>query len=331
MGKLRLLAATMGLAMSLVLALAVCAVPAFAAPGDATVTVRVEGDTAYCNNINVYLDITPVTDFCAATVTVTYDDTVLDFVSCSDGELSGEPLDVSCTEIVSGELNATIWYGLDGISGSGYLMDVVFHVIGDPCASGLIDIDGTLSDSHMNEITADWVGGSVCVSNPRTVTSYNPAGNPNEFNLGDDVFIQGSGFLPDKDYNVWIVPYDECTQVKEGQDLSDLRGPGMVCTIKTGPDGSISSDKPIWQVPPGDDPDDPQPCTYWEIVVDDGDGIFNGAKDGLDACCCDEWGFHIYPELPTAALFGIGLIGLIGVGGFVGLRRRRAVQTASDS
>ncbi|MDY6833580.1 MAG: LPXTG cell wall anchor domain-containing protein [Chloroflexota bacterium] len=60
--------------------------------------------------------------------------------------------------------------------------------------------------------------------------------------------------------------------------------------------------------------------------MDNGDGIFNGYDDGLDACCCGERGFNIYPELPTSILFGIGLVGLAGVSGFIVRRRKQSAH-----
>ena len=318
MRKLRLLLTSVTVVVCLIMALS--AVPASAEPGDVTVTVRAPEEAAYNENITVYLDITEVTDFTAATVKVEYDDKVLEFVDCSDGDLSGATLDVSCTTSLGGEISVTIWGGLaPGPSGEGYLMDLVFRVIGEPCQNSPIDISGTMAHSDMSEITAEWVGSSVCVSNPREVESYNGFDERQDvFYCSQDVFIKGSGFAASTSYDVWVVPYEECTHVKEGDVLNTLGGPGKVATITTEADGSIPLTS-IWTC------ESPLCETnfYGEIVVSE-NGIFNGADDGLDACCCDEWGVNCTPELPTAALFGIGLIGLVGVSGYMGLRRNRA-------
>jgi hypothetical protein len=141
------------------------------------------------------------------------------------------------------------------------------------------------------------------------------------FYPGADVSIEGSGFAASTRYNVWIVPYTEDSHVAEGDSLAGLGGPGMVGTVTTEPDGSIPPTV-IWQVP-----DDPALiCTYYEIVVDDGDCVYNNCNDALDAVALNEWGFHIIPEAMTIILLSSGLVGL---GGYYGLRRRK--NSVSDN
>jgi hypothetical protein len=48
-------------------------------------------------------------------------------------------------------------------------------------------------------------------------------------------------------------------------------------------------------------------------------------EDGLDAVACDVYGFHIVPEALSLILLSTGLIGL---GGYYRLRRRK--KTLSD-
>ena len=143
-----------------------------------------------------------------------------------------------------------------------------------------------------------------------------------EFLPGEELWIYGEGFASETEYNVWIVPYNECAYVREGDVLAGLGGPGNVVTITTEADGSISPAF-IYTIPL-DDPD-MHYCTHWEIVVDNDDGIYHELDDGLDALAYDEWGFHIYPEAMTIVLFSVGLVGL---GGYYTLRRRK--DTESD-
>ena len=315
MRGLRFLVTSVTIAICLVLVLASSAIPILAAD-NVTVAVNTPVEVASGDTITMYLDITEVTDLSEATVTVLYDENVLQFVDCSNGNLNGDSLVVTYTSS-AGRIDANITGGSNpGSSGTGYLMDLKFCVIGKPCQSSCIDIEGELFDSNSNPITTDWVDGWVCVPNPRTVETLNSASaKESVFHLNEDVYIKGSGFTGNTYYDVWVVPYEECTYVKEGDNLNDLGGPGKVTTIKTDALGKISPMN-IGPVPVND------PTTYWEIVVDDGNGIFNGAEDGLIACCCGERGFNIYPELPTTVLFGIGLVGLASVSGLVVLRRR---------
>ncbi|MDY6892442.1 MAG: hypothetical protein SVO26_01830 [Chloroflexota bacterium] len=141
-----------------------------------------------------------------------------------------------------------------------------------------------------------------------------------EFLPGEELWIYGEGYNQNESYDVWVVPYTECTHVREGDVLSNLGEWGYITTVTTAEDGSIPP-LHILQIPG----DSSLICTHWEIVVDNGDGIYQEVDDGLDAMACDEWGFHIYPEAMTIVLFSLGLASL---GGYYTLHRRK--DTSSD-
>jgi len=303
-----------------------------------------------------------VEDFTAATVTVTYDPKVLDldFDNISDGDIGGNTLDVSYAwvpsdEVDTGEIIVTIWGDIPGFTGEGYLMDLPFHVIGEPCQTSPIGIDGTMSDSEENEIPAVWVDGSVHVCEPRTVVSgtetgpagagtarnggWVPPGPPpgyvecDEFMPCEWVWVWGYGFETCQTYRIWIQPYEECTSVTEGQPLDEGLCPegfpdgGEWVEVHIDEDGKFGP-VPIWHV---------QGELYipWEIVADKmnvepGDDydedIYNADEDGLDAVACGEWGFHIYPEGLTIVLVSLGLA---AVGGYLVVRRHKGTEIAS--
>ena len=138
-----------------------------------------------------------------------------------------------------------------------------------------------------------------------------------EIALGENVTIIGSGFAGNTTYDVWIVPYAPGSVVAEGDALAPLGGPGLVSPV--GSDGSGSIAAIVWSVP-----NNPALVgNYYEIVVDDGDGVYNACNDALDAVGLADFGFHIYPEALTITLFSMGIVGL---GGFYALRRRRGSE-----
>ncbi len=141
------------------------------------------------------------------------------------------------------------------------------------------------------------------------------------------VYVWGYGFEFCQDYEIYIQPYEECHSVVEGQVLDHTLsaalgypdpGTGPVI-VHIGEDGTFGPVK-LFDVPEG------LYCTYWEIVADKigaghEAGIYNACEDGLDAVACDEYGFHIVPEALTLILLSTGLVGL---GGYYGLRRKRS-------
>jgi len=162
------------------------------------------------------------------------------------------------------------------------------------------------------------------------------------------VWVWGSGFDFCQTYTIWIQPYGPYgdllePSVVEGQPLD----PGAVppgfppenCLLldplpvdwapgwvevhidEAGTFGPV----PIWHV-------DGKYCELWEIVADKTDaeatnpGFYGSNEDGLDAAALEEWGFHIYPEGLTIILLSLGLV---AVGGYLVVRRRRGAETDS--
>jgi len=170
-----------------------------------------------------------------------------------------------------------------------------------------------------------------------------------QFKYCEWVWVWGSGFEESQTYKIWIQAYGEGTSVVEGQVLLATEPP---CPPVFPPDGTapppvpepggwvpgwvevhIDADGTFGPVPVWHVPDPGLYCTWWEIVADkQGAGYgdpdtYNAEWDGLDAIATDVGGFHIYPEGLTIILVALGLV---AVGGYLVVRRRRGVETDLD-
>lgn len=185
-------------------------------------------------------------------------------------------------------------------------------------------------------------GGTVALAENTipTVTSYpdGESSEANDFKPGDEVWIDAI-WLPQGIYNVWVVGYQEGLRVSDGQWLDLLGEPGQI--FKDSEGNPTPSDTGVPYTVTANHagqvnrtlvyivPDDAVVGSPWEIVLDDGDNnsdghpFFDKYKDGLDAYETGDYGFVVTPELPTAILLSLGLVGL---GGYLGVTRRRRVS-----
>ena len=168
-----------------------------------------------------------------------------------------------------------------------------------------------------------------------------------EFKPCEWVWVWGYDFDFCQTYTIWIQGYEECTHVQDGDPLLIGNCPPVFPPDCTAPppeplpagwefgwvevhideDGKFGP-VPVWHVPHNEG----LYCTLWEIVADKTDdaatnpGFYGCNEDGLDAACLGEWGFHIYPEGLTIILLSLGLV---AVGGYLVVRRRRGAETDS--
>ena len=141
-----------------------------------TVTIDAPAEVAPGSDFTARVAIVSVTDFDACNYDVTYDTNILEIVG-SEGGAAG----VTAGLIGTTDIPVDLWGfvpsgtpgrirviqnvpGVAGVSGSGYLAEIHFHVIGAGGTSSAITLEnGCLSDKDAQEIPATWIGGSVHV------------------------------------------------------------------------------------------------------------------------------------------------------------------------
>ena len=169
-----------------------------------------------------------------------------------------------------------------------------------------INISGCSESKTVNHtVTQDEIyDGLFMVVNP-VIVSCNSTGYPKDaFGPGETVYVKGSWLAPNTDYMVWIQPdpVNESDPLLSSNDPSGITGSDAVTT---GADGSFGP-KEMWSIPP--EPGSPE---YYDIVVDNQDGMYFAANDGIDSATT--YGIVApIPELATIALFAVGLVMLLG-------------------
>jgi hypothetical protein len=119
------------------------------------------------SDFTVDIDISDVTDFDACNYDVTFDATVLRLDDVTAGLIGSTAIPVDLYNELSPGTYRIIQNvpGLTGVTGSGYLAVLHFHVIGSGGDSSAITLsNGMLSNNQAVEITASWVGDTVTVT-----------------------------------------------------------------------------------------------------------------------------------------------------------------------
>jgi hypothetical protein len=139
------------------------------------VSLDVPDEAAPASDFTVNVDIGEVTDFDAAGYDVAFDSLVLRLDDVTSGLIGTTAVPVD----LYNEVETGTWRvvqnvaGTGGVSGTGYLAVLHFHVIGaDGDSSDITLSNGVLSNSLAEEIAASWTGGSVNIADttPPTVT-----------------------------------------------------------------------------------------------------------------------------------------------------------------
>lgn len=145
-----------------------------------TVSISAPAQVATGTDFIARVNIGTVTNFDAANYDVTFDPAVLEVSDVTAGLIGGTASEVDMWDIISPGTLRVIHNmpGLTGVSGSGYLAEIQFHVIGSAGSSSQINLaDGVLSDTSANQIQATWVNGSVQIG---TVLDANFSASPRE-------------------------------------------------------------------------------------------------------------------------------------------------------
>jgi len=137
------------------------------AQGEVTVSIDSPAEVGEGADFIARVDISEVTNIDACNYDVTYDPAVLEVTNVSDGVIDGTTIPVDMWGVIAPGTIRVIQNvpGLSGVSGSGYLAEIHFHVVGEyDNTSDITFSNGILSDNTANEIPAIWVGDSVHVN-----------------------------------------------------------------------------------------------------------------------------------------------------------------------
>jgi len=156
-----------GVILSLVMVLVT---PSIASAQEVTVSIDAPAEVGEGTDFIARVSITDVTNFDAANYDITYDPLILEVTDVTDGIIGGTVTPADMWGFIPAETQGTIRVinnvpGLPGVSGSGYLAEIHFHVVGEYCNTSDVTLsNGVLSDNTATAITATWVGDSVHVN-----------------------------------------------------------------------------------------------------------------------------------------------------------------------
>ena len=165
------------IAVVVALLLAGGAVPPVAAISGVTVSIDAPVGVVPESDFTAGINISDITDFDACNYDVTFDASVLRLDDVTSGLIGSTTIPVDLYNEVASGTHRIIQNvpGLAGVSGSGYLAELHFHVIGVAGDSSLVDpSNGVISDIAAGEIEATWVGGSVSIATEASQATIAP-------------------------------------------------------------------------------------------------------------------------------------------------------------
>jgi len=142
------------------------AVPVAATP-EVTVSIDAPAQAAPDSDFTANVNISEVTDFDACNYDVSFDASVLRLDNVTSGLIGSTTIPVDVYNEISSGTYRVIQNvpGLTGVSGSGSLAVLHFHVVGSEGDSSTINLsNGVIASNLAEEIVATWVGGSVEVA-----------------------------------------------------------------------------------------------------------------------------------------------------------------------
>jgi len=137
------------------------------AVGAVTVSVDAPDTAAPDSDFTANVDISQVTELDSGNYDITFDAAVLRLDDIAVGLIGSTTIPVDMYNEISPGTYRVVQNvpGLTGVTGSGYLAVLHFHVIGSEGDSSDITLsNGTLSDAQAAEIEATWVGDSVSIT-----------------------------------------------------------------------------------------------------------------------------------------------------------------------
>lgn len=166
------------LAVAVALPLAGWVVPPVAATPGVIVTIDAPAGAAPDSDFTVDISISDVTDFDACNYDIIFDASVLRLDTVTSGLIGSTEIPVDLyNEVASGTYRIIQNVpGLAGVTGSGYLAELHFHVTGSIGDSSLVSpFNGVLSDITAGEIEASWVEAVVMIATEASQATSPPA------------------------------------------------------------------------------------------------------------------------------------------------------------
>jgi hypothetical protein len=151
-------------------------VPVAATPG-VTVSLSASDEAAPDSDFTADVNISQVVNFDACNYDVSFDASVLRLDDVTSGLIDSTPVPVDIYNQVSPGTYRLVQNvpGLAGVSGSGYLAVLHFHVIGSGGDTSPISLaNGMLANNSAEEIAATWVGDSVTVVASAAISTTPP-------------------------------------------------------------------------------------------------------------------------------------------------------------
>ena len=164
--QLLLIGVILNIAMALVL-------PSTVIAAGETVSIDAPAEVGPDTSFIARVSIADVTNLDACNYDVTYDPSVLEVTDITSGLIGTTAVPVGMwAEVASGKIRVIENIpGVSGVTGSGYLAEIHFHVIGTSGSTSTIGFSGgTLSSGSATEITASWAGDSINVISLPTPT-----------------------------------------------------------------------------------------------------------------------------------------------------------------
>jgi PKD repeat protein len=145
--------------------LSLLVVPASPAAADNAVSIGVPAQVPEGSDFTVTINVDAVTDFDVAQYDITYNPAVIEVTDVTDGLIGGTTIPVSSWGYYPSQGTIRVINnvpGTPGVTGSGYLAEIHFHVVGATGTSSAISLDnGILGDKDALQIPATWTNGSV--------------------------------------------------------------------------------------------------------------------------------------------------------------------------
>jgi hypothetical protein len=131
-------------------------------PGTA---VTVDAPEYVSGSFNATLRIGNVTDLNSGQFDLSFNSSIVNVTDVKDGEIEGKAVPIFIWNFVDADtVRVLVSMPMEvGVSGSGYLAEVVFGVKGKSGDKSKLDISGLLVDTEANEIDTDWYGDEVTI------------------------------------------------------------------------------------------------------------------------------------------------------------------------